>query len=66
MSFAPSKRPWPAPGMVWAAAGTKVVATGLVAFGPGFLTTITCGQIGLVWANALAWVFVADQAKLAV
>jgi hypothetical protein len=41
LSLAPSKRPRPAPGVLWAAAGTKVAATRLVAFGPEFLTTIT-------------------------
>ena len=59
-------RPWPAPAMIWSAVGTKVLATLLVAFGLGLIAPISWALIGLVWAYAVAWVFIEDWAKLAV
>ncbi|MGE5288881.1 MAG: plasma-membrane proton-efflux P-type ATPase [Micromonosporaceae bacterium] len=59
-------RPWPAPAMIWSAVGTKLLATLLVAFGLGLITPISWPLIGLVWAYAIAWVFIEDVAKLAV
>ncbi len=59
-------RPWPAPAMIWSAVGTKILATLLVAFGIGLITPISWPLIGLVWAYAVAWLFISDQAKLAV
>jgi len=59
-------RPWPARSMIWAAAGTKALATLLVAFGIGLVTRISWTLIGLVWGYAIAWVFTEDWAKLAV
>ena len=59
-------RPWPAPAMLWAALGTKALATLLVGFGLGLVTPISWPQIAFVWAYAIAWVFVEDRAKLAV
>ena len=55
-----------APAMIWSAVATKVLATLLVAFGLGLITPISWPLIGLVWAYAIAWVFVEDGAKLAV
>ncbi|OIK27439.1 plasma-membrane proton-efflux P-type ATPase [Streptomyces malaysiense] len=59
-------RPWPAPAMLWAAIGTKVLATALVGFGLGLVTPVSWAQIGFVWVYCIAWVFVEDWAKLAV
>ena len=59
-------RPWPASAMIWSAVGTKILATLLVAFGLGLVTPISWPLIGLVWAYAIAWVFIEDAAKLAV
>jgi H+-transporting ATPase len=59
-------RPWPVPAMIWSAVGTKVLATLLVAFGIGLITPISWPLIGLAWAYAIAWLFITDQAKLAV
>ncbi len=60
------KRPWPALRLVWALVVTAALATLLVAFGLGFVTTISWGQIGFVWAYSIAWALTVDQAKLAV
>jgi H+-transporting ATPase len=57
-------RPWPAPAMLWAAVGTKALATLLVGFGLGLVTPISWPLIGLVWAYCIAWVFIEDWAKL--
>ncbi len=59
-------RPWPAASMLWAAIGTKVLATLLVGFGFGLIAPIGWAEIGLVWGYCLVWVFVEDWAKLAV
>jgi H+-transporting ATPase len=59
-------RPYPAPAMLWAALGTKALATLLVGFGLGLVTSISWPLIGFVWAYCLAWVFIEDRAKLAV
>jgi H+-transporting ATPase len=59
-------RPWPAPAMIWAAVGTKILATLLAAFGIGLITPISWPLIGLVWAYATAWMFIQDRTKLAV
>lgn len=52
--------------MVWSALGTKVLATLLVGFGLGPITSVAWTQIAFVWAYCIAWAFVEDQAKLAV
>jgi H+-transporting ATPase len=52
--------------MIWAAVGTKILATLLAAFGIGLITPIGWPLIGLVWAYAIAWMLIADWAKLAV
>ena len=59
-------RPYPAPSMIWAAVGTKILATLLVGFGLGLVTPISWGQVGFVWAYCIVWVFIEDWAKLAV
>ncbi len=58
-------RPRPAPAVLWAAIGTKVLATILVGAGLGLLTPIGWPQKAFVWAYCVAWVFVEDRAKLA-
>ena len=60
------KHPWPAPAMLWAAIGTKGLATLLVGFGLGLVSPISWPLIGFVWVYAIAWVFAEDWAKLAV
>jgi H+-transporting ATPase len=57
-------RPWPAPAMLWAAVGTKALATLLVGLGLGLITPISWPLIGLVWAYCIVWVFIEDWAKL--
>ena len=59
-------RPWPAAAMLWSALLTKALATLLVAFGLGLVTTIPWWQIGFVWGYCIVWVFLEDEAKLAV
>lgn len=59
-------RPYPAPAMLWAAVGTKVLATLLVGFGFGLVTPVGWAEVGFVWAYCIAWVFVEDWAKLLV
>jgi H+-transporting ATPase len=59
-------RPYPAPAMLWAAVGTKALATVLVGLGLGLVTPISWTLIGLVWVYCIVWVFVEDWAKLAV
>ncbi len=59
-------RPYPAPAMLWAAVGTKVIATLLVGFGFGLVTPVGWAEVGFVWAYCAAWVFVEDWAKLLV
>jgi H+-transporting ATPase len=58
-------RPYPAPIMVWSAVVTKILATIVVAFGFGLVTPISWGEIGIIWAYCLLWMFVADQVKVA-
>jgi H+-transporting ATPase len=59
-------RPWPAASMIWTAIGTKILATLLVGLGLGLITPISWANIGFIWIYCLAWVFVEDQAKIAV
>ncbi len=56
--------PHPAPAMVWSALATKAFATLLAAFGFGLITPISWAAIALVWAYAIAWMFLADAVKL--
>ena len=58
------KPPYPAPAMLWSAIGTKLLATLLVAFGLGLVTTISWPDIALVWGYCLVWIFIEDQFKL--
>lgn len=60
------KPPYPAPAVLWSAIGTKLLATLLVAFGLGLVTTISWADIGLVWGYCLAWIFIEDRFKLQV
>jgi H+-transporting ATPase len=57
-------RPYPAPAMLWSAIVTKIIATLLVAYGFGLITPISWKAIGVVWAYAIAWMFIADGVKL--
>lgn len=58
------KPPYPAPAVLWSAITTKLLATLLVAFGLGLVTTISWADIGLVWGYCLVWIFIEDQFKL--
>ena len=56
-------RPWPAPILLLAMAGTQITAVLIVAF--GFLVApLPWIYIGLVWAYCLVWIFIEDAAKL--
>ena len=56
--------PHPAPAMLWSAVVTKVLATGLAAWGIGLVTPIPWSAVGIVWAYAITWMFLADGVKL--
>ena len=58
------KPPYPAPAMLWSAIGTKLLATLLCGLGLGLVTAISWGNIALVWAYCLVWIFIEDQFKL--
>jgi H+-transporting ATPase len=60
------KKPHPAPIMIWSAIGTKLLGTGLAAYGFGLITPISWGAIGLIWGYSIAWAFVTDWAKVMV
>jgi H+-transporting ATPase len=60
------KKPYPAPIMVWSAIGTKLLGTGLAAFGFGLVTPISWEAIGLIWGYSITWAFLEDWAKLMV
>ena len=57
------RKPHPAPILTWTTIGTKVAASFFVAFGFGIVAPISALTIGIVWAYALGWMFVADWAK---
>jgi H+-transporting ATPase len=57
--------PYPARLLLTAVAVTQTVATLLVGLG-WFVTAIPWSNVGLVWAYALAWIFIEDAAKLMV
>lgn len=56
--------PYPAPAVLWSAIGTKLLATLLVGFGLGLVTTISWADISLVWGYCLLWIFIEDRIKL--
>jgi H+-transporting ATPase len=60
------KKPYPAPVMIWSAIGTKLLGTGLAAYGFGLITPIGWGAIGLIWGYSIAWAFLTDWAKVMV
>jgi len=60
------KKPHPAPIMVWSAIGTKLLGTGLAAYGFGLITPISWGAIGLIWGYSVTWAFLTDWAKVTV
>jgi H+-transporting ATPase len=59
-------RPYPAPIMIWAAVGTKVIATLICLWGFTLVAPIGWLEIALVWGYSIAWSFVTDWAKIAV
>jgi H+-transporting ATPase len=56
--------PLPSPLLFWSAAITKLAATFLVVYPMGLLTPISWGLALLVWAYALAWMFISDTVKV--
>jgi len=59
-------RPYPAPALVWLAVGAKLLATLFVVYPFGLIVPISWGNVALIWAYCVAWVFIEDIAKLAV
>jgi len=59
-------RPFPSPLLLWSAIVTKVLATLFVIFPFGLMTAIGWSDAGLIWAYCIVWIFIEDQAKLAV
>jgi H+-transporting ATPase len=60
------KKPHPAPIMIWSAIGTKLLGTGLAAYGFGLITPISWRAIGLIWCYSITWAFFTDWAKVMV
>jgi H+-transporting ATPase len=58
-------KPYPAPALLIAIAGTQLVAALIVGLGI-LVTAIPWAYIGFVWAYCLVWVFIEDWAKLQV
>jgi H+-transporting ATPase len=59
-------RPFPSPLLLWSAIVTKVLATLFVLFPFGLITPIGWGDVALIWAYCIVWIFIEDWAKLAV
>jgi H+-transporting ATPase len=51
---------------LWSAIVTKILATLFVLFPFGLITPIGWSEVGLVWGYCIVWIFIEDQAKLAV
>ncbi len=58
-------RPFPSKALFWSAVGTKLLATLFVIYPFGLITPITWSNVGLIWVYCLIWIFIEDQAKLA-
>jgi len=58
-------RPYPAPILLAAIAGTQIIAALIAAFG-WFVTPIPWSYIGLIWAYCIVWIFIEDVMKLVV
>jgi len=58
--------PYPSPLVLWGAVATKVLATLFVVYPLGLITPIGWPAAGLIWLYCIAWIFVEDEAKLAV
>jgi H+-transporting ATPase len=59
------QKPYPSPILLGAVLGTQTVAALIVGFGL-FVAKIPWIDVGLVWAYALAWMLVEDEAKMLV
>ncbi|MBE0649867.1 MAG: plasma-membrane proton-efflux P-type ATPase [Bacteroidales bacterium] len=59
------KSPHPAPSLLWSAVFTKVLATLFVVYPLGLITPISWTDVAFIWAYCIFWIFVEDQAKLA-
>ncbi len=59
-------RPFPSPVLLWSALLTKVLATLFVVYPFGLIVPIGWGDVGLIWAYCLVWIFIEDRVKLAV
>lgn len=59
-------RPYPAPVMIWAAVGTKIVATLVCLYPMGLMAPISWFDVAIVWVFSIAWSFVTDSAKVSI
>ncbi len=59
-------RPFPSPLLFWSAIVTKAIATLFVVFPFGLISAISWANVALIWAYCIVWIFIEDQAKLAV
>jgi H+-transporting ATPase len=59
------QKPYPSPILLGAVLGTQTVAALIVGFGL-FVAKIPWIDVGLVWAYALVWMLVEDEAKMLV
>jgi H+-transporting ATPase len=60
------RKPHPSPVLLWSAIITKLIATLFVVYPFGMITPISWRSVGIIWAYCLVWLFMGDQAKLAV
>jgi len=60
------KKPFPSRSLLWSAVVTKLLATLLVVYPFGLLTSISWGNVGLIWAYCVVWIFIEDLAKIIV
>jgi len=59
------KSPHPAPSLLWSAVVTKVLATLFVVYPLGLITPISWTDVAFIWGYCIVWIFIEDQAKLA-
>jgi H+-transporting ATPase len=59
------QKPYPSPILLGAVLGTQSLAAAIVGFGL-FVSGVPWVYVGLVWAYALAWIFIEDEAKIRV
>jgi H+-transporting ATPase len=60
------RKPHPSAVLLWSAIVTKFLATLFVVYPFGLITPIGWRSVGIIWAYCVVWLFMGDQAKLAV